>query len=345
MLKKKKKRKGLRVLLVLTLLQWGGLYGVNTFLAPESSVVPAVAKSAFDSAQPEVKAPDDADQFRISDDKKLLAYTKGKDLFLENKDGEMYHKNVGRVTYFQWLGKSNSLLYFVQSDSLTGYILQASTLKTHLLESWPGTDRKIKQAYFNPYMEFLYIETERSRTDEIYKYDAVNGFYKFPLPELKIDRIDFDEKTDTMEITDSEARLWEYKNGRLYDPKGKLTELTRIKVASPSDDTKKDVTKKDSNQQKTDSSNVKNTTSKETSTKDTPAKDTTSSTKMTDSNQNKKESSTSTDTPATTPVQKETTGGIEPPTLNQTPREGTTTTVPSRQSTTKETVPPNVKTQ
>ncbi|HJV44493.1 MAG TPA: hypothetical protein VJ824_02075 [Bacillota bacterium] len=328
--KQRKKRRGLRIFMAITVLQWGILLGVNLFLAPEP-IVPAVAQNIFKEEEPAIKAPADADQFRISDDKKVVAYTKDKELFIANKDGVMYQKKVGRVTYFQWLGKSNSLLYFIQDSNLTGYIIQASTLKPHELESWKGTDRKIKQAYFNPYMEFLYFETERGKVDEIYKYDAVNGIYKFPFPDIKIDRINFDEKTDTMEIYDTTGKRWDYKNGQLYDPKGNLMELKRIKDPTPNEDSKKDDPKPESKStEKTEPTGVP----KETTTKETTKQ---SGTKTTDQN-----NTSTTKEPATTttsPTKKDSTSGIEPPVVTQPSHQGTTTS-PTKQTTPKDTVTP-----
>ncbi|MGZ4033136.1 MAG: hypothetical protein ACXVP2_13345, partial [Tumebacillaceae bacterium] len=215
------------VVVLLTLAQWGGFYGINRYLEPSTSVA-TTAQASGVSAQaeeaPAVTAPADAVSQSLSYDKQHVAYTTsdGK-LVILDKSGKTFEKELnGDVMYMEWLGHSNTLLYGVQGTYLDAWLLPAQGNEPVLIHEWWGKERKVTKTYFSSYMEFLYleVENEQNQTTEVYKYDALGGISQLPLENVKIDSIDYDEKTDIMKLTQTNGGVWRYEKDRLYRPDG-----------------------------------------------------------------------------------------------------------------------------
>lgn len=203
----------------LTIVQFGSLYGVDRFLQPPSLQHSTTSQpSSSQSADETVVAPYNAVQSVATEDKRHIAYTTNDDrLFVEGKEGISFAENVGKVVFMQWLGRSNTLVYFVQDTSLKGYLLRLNSSEPVEVHQWLGTNREVKNIYFSPYLEFFYIEMKNSQTDgsEVYKYKASGGIKKLPLGGLEIEHMDYDPKADIMTMTTKYGEKWMYKNDRL----------------------------------------------------------------------------------------------------------------------------------
>jgi hypothetical protein len=212
--------------IVLSVIQFGTLFGVDRFLKAPS--LQAIAKNT--NAQPAdvpvqtdaVAAPFNAVKSALTDDKRHVAYTTSDDrLFIESKaQGISFNQIVGKVVYMQWLGRSSTLLYFVQDSSLRGYLLQPGGKDPVEVHEWLGTKREIKNIYFSPYLEFFYIEMRHNQTSEVYKYKASGGITKLPLGYIEIDHIEYDPKADVLYITTVGGETFKYKNDKLYQADG-----------------------------------------------------------------------------------------------------------------------------
>ncbi|WCK55576.1 hypothetical protein PP175_06425 [Aneurinibacillus sp. Ricciae_BoGa-3] len=211
--------------IVLSVIQFGTLFGVDRFLKPPS--LQAVAKKTPQPldvpAQKDAMAPPfNAVKSALTDDKRYVAYTTSDDrLFIENKQqGISFNQIVGKVAYMQWLGRSNTLLYFVQDSSLKGYLLQPGGKDPVEVYEWLGTKREVKNIYFSPYLEFFYIEMRHDQTSEVYKYKASGGITKLPLGYIDIDHIEYDPKADVLFISTVSGETFKYRNDKLYQADG-----------------------------------------------------------------------------------------------------------------------------
>ncbi len=205
---------------LLTLVQFCVLYGIDEFLRPPSlTAVASPAEQDLAADKPEVPA--NAVRTVYSGDNQYAAYTTADDeLVIVGKTGETFREKVGEITYMEWLGVSNSLVYFTSGNHLTGYLLHPNASKPVKIYTWYGTRREVARTYFSPYLEFLYIEMRNGTKTEVYKFDAVYGISQLPLGDLKIEHIDYDDKADIMTFTTPEGKVWRYENDRLYRPDG-----------------------------------------------------------------------------------------------------------------------------
>lgn len=202
------------------------LHQVDIYLqSPSITAIEAASQQA--GTTPDIKpvetisVPADAVTYALSADKQHVAYTTNQnELIVLGKDGSKSYPTVGHVIYIQWLGSSDSILYFVQGSYLDANILQLNDTKPLLINEWWGSQRKIENSFFSPYMELLYIELQNGANTEMYKYDAVNGIHQLPLPNLRITQVEYDEMSDVMKLTDSSGQVWRYQNSRLYRPDG-----------------------------------------------------------------------------------------------------------------------------
>lgn len=210
------------VFTLFTFAQLTSLYGLDKFFQSPSLPVSA-AEQPEDNQEKPVKIPEEAQQFAFSKDRQHIAYTtKDQQLMIDGKEGVIFHQKTGPVSYMQWLGNTNTLLFFVQGSYLDAYLLQLNASKPLLIHEWYGNQREVKNTYFSPYLEYLYIEmnNKTSSSDEIYKYEAVNGMIQLPLGKMQITHIDYDELSDVMYITNAKGDVWRYAEDRLYRPDG-----------------------------------------------------------------------------------------------------------------------------
>lgn len=204
-----------------TLFQLVTLHEIDQFLQPPVS--PAVEGSAPKKQETlTLMPPKNAEQVMYSLDKQYMAYTTKDTLTIAGKEGTIFQQTVGPVSYMQWLGNTNTLLYFVQGSYLDAYLLPLKESKPYLIHEWLGYQRTVVNTFFSPYMEYLYIELKNGPVNEIYKYNAVSGIRQIPLGDIQISRIDYDELSDTMNITTSSGGVWRYMNDRLYRPDGSI---------------------------------------------------------------------------------------------------------------------------
>lgn len=217
----KKRRVWAGLMAILTCIQMVVLYGIDQFLRSPSLTAAAAINTA---QQPEVSKPDvpvDATRSVYSPDNQYAAYTtKENELVIIDSEGERFRDRVGEITYFEWLGTSNTLVYFVRGNNLTGYLLHVNQPKPTQMYRWFGTKREVINTYFSPYMEFLYIELRNGSRTEVYKYDAVDGINQLPLGDVQIGHIHYDDKSDIMTLTTASGEEWRYERDRLYRPDG-----------------------------------------------------------------------------------------------------------------------------
>jgi hypothetical protein len=219
------------IITLFTLFQLVTLHEIDTFLQPPVS--PAMGWTT--PKEPEtvtVMPAQDAEQVTYSQDKQHVAYTIKDTLTIAGKEGTVFQQTVGPVSYLQWLGNTNTLLYFVQGSYLDAYLLPLHEAKPYLIHEWFGDQRTVVNTFFSPYMEYLYMELKNGSVNEIYKYDAVSGIRQLPLGDMPISRIDYDELSDTMNITSSYGGVWRYMNDRLYRPDGSIV-IPAVAVHQP----------------------------------------------------------------------------------------------------------------
>jgi hypothetical protein len=227
------KRKGIVVLwAVITFLQFAVLFGVDQFLRPPSLSLADDGGFAQAAGTSRPDVPASAVRYTYSPDNQYAAYTtEGNELVIVGNAGEIFRDTVGRVTYFQWLGESHSLVYFVGGRNLSGYILHVNAPRPTHIHTWYGSGREVVNTYFSPYMEFLYVEMRHGSRSEVYKYDAVDGISRLPLGDVRLTSIDYDDKTDVMTLRTAEGEVWRYERDRLYRPDG--TEVRQSQPVRP----------------------------------------------------------------------------------------------------------------
>ncbi len=213
----------------LTLIQFVVLFGIDQFLRSPSLSAVAAVSSGKEPAENKPEVPADAIRYEYSPDNQYAAYTTSDDeLVIVNGPGECFHEQVGKVTYLHWLGQSNALVYFVGGSHVTGYLLHVDGSKPTKIYSWYGSKREVVNTYFSPYLEFLYIEMRNGERSEVYKFDAVDGISQLPLGDIRIEHIDYDDKSDIMRLTTSNGDVWRYEEDRLYRPDG-----TEVRQSQP----------------------------------------------------------------------------------------------------------------
>lgn len=212
----------------LTCLQLLVLFGADQFLKPPSiEALASVDPDQHKLIRP--KVPEDAVQTVYSGDNLYAAYTTAdEELVIVKGHEETFRESVGEVKYMEWLGESNALAYFVGGDHLIGYLLHANGTEPTQIYTWYGNTREVVKTYFSPYMEFLYIEIRNGERTEVYKFDAVDGISQLPLGDVKVQDIQYDDKTDIMKLTTPEGAVWRYEEDRLYRPDG-----SEVKQANP----------------------------------------------------------------------------------------------------------------
>ncbi|NGQ96735.1 hypothetical protein G3578_16340 [Brevibacillus sp. SYP-B805] len=217
---------------VITFLQVAVLFGVDQFLRPPSLTQgdDAGFAQAAGASRPDVPA--GAVRYTYSPDNQYAAYTTaGNELVIVGTAGEIFRDTVGRVTYFQWLGESHSLVYFIGGRNLSGYIFHVNAPKPTHMYTWYGSGREVEHIYFSPYLEFLYLEMRNGERSEVYKYDAVDGITRLPLGDVRLTSIDYDDKRDVMTLRTAEGEVWRYERDRLYRPDG--TEVRQSQPVRP----------------------------------------------------------------------------------------------------------------
>ncbi|GIM46423.1 hypothetical protein DNHGIG_19720 [Collibacillus ludicampi] len=215
-----------------TLIQLVTLHEIDKFLQPPISPVMERNTTTKEQETVTVMPPNNAEQVMYSQDKQYMAYTTKDTLTIAGKGGTIFQQTVGQVSYLKWLGNTNTLLYFVQGSYLDAYLLPLHEAKPYLIYEWFGDHRTVENTFFSPYMEYLYIEMKNGSMNEIYKYDAVSGIRQLPLGDIQISRIDYDELSDTMNITSSFGGVWRYMNDRLYRPDGSVV-IPAVAVHQP----------------------------------------------------------------------------------------------------------------
>jgi hypothetical protein len=212
---------GAGVFTLFTLLQLVTLHEIDSFLQPPASSAMEVATTKEQEPLTPMP-PENAEQVMYSQDKQYIAYTTKDTLTIANKEGTVFQQRVGPISYMQWLGNTNTFLYFVQGAYLEAYLLPLNEGKSSLIYQWLGDQRKVVDTLFSPYMQYLYIELKNGSVNELYKYDAVSGLRQLPLGNMQITRIDYDDVSDTMNIISSMGGVWRYSNDHLYRPDGSI---------------------------------------------------------------------------------------------------------------------------
>ncbi|GIM46525.1 hypothetical protein DNHGIG_20740 [Collibacillus ludicampi] len=218
------------VFTLFTLFQLVTLHKIDKFLQPPVSSMEGSTQKEQEIVT--LMPPKNAEQVMYSQDKQYMAYTTKDTLTIAGKEGTIFQRTVGQVSYMQWLGNTNTLLYFVQGSYLDAYLLPLNEAKSYLIHEWIGNQRKVVNTFFSPYMEYLYIELKNGSVYEVYKYDAVSGIRQLPLGDIQISRIDYDELSDQMNITSSFGGVWRYMSDRLYRPDGSLV-IPAVAVNQP----------------------------------------------------------------------------------------------------------------
>lgn len=222
-------------------MQFGGLFALDQFLAQPDFGATAVNAGVNEVEKPKLTPPDDAIQHVISSDQSDMAYTTSKDelVIVDQDKKELFRENVGKISYMNWLGKSNTLLYMVdRKNSQELFLIQVNNLtpvdatvtedkgsttknnvksdksKSISLKRWTGTERTIENIYFSPYVEFFNIHVKNGTRDEIYKYKAGTGLYQLSV-RVKIDSIDYDDRKDIMTITSTTGNKFRFVNDHL----------------------------------------------------------------------------------------------------------------------------------
>lgn len=225
----KKPRGWVTILVGFTCVQMLVLFGIDQFLRSPSLEAIASAKQGQESAFERPEVPADAISSEFSADNQYAAYTNAdNELVILKGTEEAFRKKVGEVTYMKWLGETNSLVYFVGGNHLTGYLLHVDGSKPTKIHSWSGSKREVVNTYFSPYMEFLYIELRNGEKSEVYKFDAVDGISQLPLGDIQILDIQYDDKKDIMMLTTQKGEVWRYEEDRLYRPDG-----SEVKQSTP----------------------------------------------------------------------------------------------------------------
>lgn len=213
---------GIGLFLIFTCVQFYSLHRMDVFFGSSalSSSKPMNASKTVVKPKPRpetVPVPADAKLYAYGPDKTEIAYTtSNQQLILANAKKIVYQQAVGPVTKLQWLGDSGTLLYFTQNNTdLNAYLLQQNQQKPVLIDQWNGTNLAVKNIYFSPYLEYMYIELDQGGYDQVYKYDAVVGMRQLALGYIKIAHIQYNAKQDIMTITDSVGTVWHYKNDQL----------------------------------------------------------------------------------------------------------------------------------
>ncbi|WCN38775.1 hypothetical protein [Aneurinibacillus uraniidurans] len=215
---------------VLSVLQFGSMYGIDLFLKPPS--LEAAMKKAGGAvsatatpAESRVSVPGSAVLSALTEDQRHVAYTTADNrLQIEDKTGLLFDQDVGDVTFMKWLEPSDTLIYFVKGKStLTGYLIRAganSEVKPVEIHQWSSKQREVEAVYFSPYLEFVYIEMNNGSYDEVYKYKASTGIHRLSLANVVIDHIDYNPTEDKLVITTDKGKVWTYEGDRLRRPDG-----------------------------------------------------------------------------------------------------------------------------
>jgi hypothetical protein len=212
---------GVGLLVIFTCVQLYSLHRMDVFFGssalPSSKPMNASKTVVKPTPKPEtVPVPANAKLYAYGSDKTEIAYTtSNQQLMIANAKKTVYQQTVGPVTKLQWLGDSGTLLYFVQNTGLNAYLLEQNQQKPVLIDQWNGTNQTVKNIYFSPYLEYMYIELEQGGYDQVYKYDAVIGMKQLALGYIKIAHIQYNAKQDIMTITDSVGTVWHYENDEL----------------------------------------------------------------------------------------------------------------------------------
>lgn len=209
-------------LLVFTGIQFYGLYQLDLYLSPSkiATSMPKQHAAVKKKPTPEpqtVPLPTGVKLYAYGSGKTELAYVNAdQQLVIKTAKSVLFQQAVGDVTNLQWLSDSGTLLYFVQNTDLNAYLLQQSQKQPVLIGQFSGSNLTVKNVYFSPYLEYMYIELDEGGSyDAIYKYDAVIGMKQLPLGYVKIANIQYNAKQDIMTITDFTGTVWQYKNDQL----------------------------------------------------------------------------------------------------------------------------------
>lgn len=223
--KKKRIQKWIAIFLVLSLLQIGGLYGMDQFLRPAS--IAAIGKNVQPTPEQKISIPDDATVSAYSPDGNHLAYvsTDGT-LVVRDQNSIVYSQKAEEIPRFQWLG-TTSLLFFSQDRSLRAYLLQVhgegtETQEPIMIQRWSGKDTTIEQIDFSPYLEYLYLLVKRGNDKTLYRYAAGEGLNRISLGNLQLESVKYDDKTDVLTLFMENGKVYRYEKRRLYDSDGKL---------------------------------------------------------------------------------------------------------------------------
>ncbi|BAU27256.1 hypothetical protein DFP93_11353 [Aneurinibacillus soli] len=231
---KQKKKSGFKkwgiAFVVLSVLQFGSMYGIDLFLKPPSLEAAmkkaggAVAATAT-PVESRVSVPGTAVLSALTEDQRHVAYTTADNrLQIEDKTGIIFDQDVGDVTFMKWLEPSDTLIYFVKGKStLTGYLIRAganSEMKPVEVHQWSSKQREVEAVYFSPYLEFVYIEMNNGSYDEVYKYKASTGIHRLSLGNVVIDHIDYNPTEDKLVMTTDTGKVWTYEGDRLRRPDG-----------------------------------------------------------------------------------------------------------------------------
>lgn len=216
------------ILLTITFLQMGTLAIVDYSLKPPVlnetyAAEDGEEKDEGTTIENTLEPPAEALEYVKNPSSLLIAYTTSEDeLVIADENGPVFQEEVGKVSYLTWLGNSNTLFYAVQGKSLQAYLLPHHTLKPVFLKKWTGDERVVVETHFSPYLEILYVHIKNGKNSEIYRYLATQGMNKVPLPNLSIERITYDDKTDVHLFTDEKGETWRYENQHLYKPDGSV---------------------------------------------------------------------------------------------------------------------------
>ncbi|MGO0061360.1 hypothetical protein ACTID9_15285 [Brevibacillus fluminis] len=228
----RKKRKQTRlnkwitIFLVLSLVQIGGLYGMDQFLQP-SSISASGNNQGNQEPAKTILIPKEATVSAYSPDGKHLAYVQNDGTFVvADEQGIVYSKQAEEIPHFQWLGNT-SLLFFAQDNSLRAYLLQVhgagtETQEPVMIQRWSGKETKVEQVDFSPYLEYLYIMVKRGDDKLLYRYSAGEGLNRIALGSLKLESVTYDDKTDVLTLYMTDGSVYRYEKRRLYDAAGKI---------------------------------------------------------------------------------------------------------------------------
>ncbi len=219
-------KRWISLFVLLTVFQVLGLYGVDRFLQPETAVA-LPEKPVPKEEEITLEIPPEANDVQYSPDKRHAAYMTGEgQLEVVGRTGVLFTKNADKISNVQWLSKT-TLLYFSQTNNLKAYLVQfhgveEDDVKSVLLHQWSGKKSTVQQVHFSPYIEFLYMIIDRGSYSDVYKYEAIQGTRRVPLDNVKLERTEYDDKTDVLLLYSESGKMWRYEKDTLYDSNGRV---------------------------------------------------------------------------------------------------------------------------